>query len=448
MYCLNMRTLRLFFLVKICSNVRQFEKKFCLSFKKKRPKVLFETSTHSVYILCGVQQLAMHKYTTEYKLLRELVSIKRAQWSSMFSFLSCFAILVGISCYGASVANTQINAISNSVAAQYHSQNVLRQKIVEAIRNSEVDKNNPTEFYFSLTTRYQNVMLKVNTFAQSAAKYNDKENVNGLAAPPPTYFDNLLINVPASPDYAGYLRNVTKAPIINNVFLFAGGHGLGKSYAAVQLGYLLNRFANAVVIISMPMTSSINENFLNDIGGILDTIESALQKNCYIVWAFDELDTYLVQRRQDYQEKTLTQFAEYTGFVANKNRVLIFTMNNYELLAHNYWQDEMSIKNTTIEYKYIKDFRKALGYTKLSENQFLQEGQLSRLYSFIGNKLFVYKPFDKTAAQLFAQKYLKTHNIEWNDKIEKRLFSNNSTTVTYTVRTLKIAMDDIINYDK
>lgn len=366
----------------------------------------------------------MHEYTSTYKLLRELVSIKRAQWLFLISFVTSIVTLVAIFCYAASIANTQINAISESVAAQFHSRNVLLEKITTSVQT-----NQEFEFYYSLATRQQNIMLKVNTFSVSQI---DNGNDN-----------NLSISVPASDSYARYLQNLTFAtPVINNVFLFAGAHGLGKSYAALQLGRVLSRFVHAAVVISMPLSAA-NDQFLNDVGVIIENVERAFSRDCYVIWAFDELDTYLSQRRLDYREKTLTQFAEYTGFVANQRRLLVFTMNNYEVLAHDYWRSRNLIETDPQHYAHMTDFNKALQYTRLTQTQFLQEGQLSRLFSFVGNKAFEFKPFDLETAITFAKSYLKNFNIPWSNAIQAKLFANNDE--YFTVRSLKIAMDDVIN---
>ncbi|AHH82688.1 ORF-99 [Buzura suppressaria nucleopolyhedrovirus] len=364
----------------------------------------------------------MHEYTSTYKLLRELVSIKRAQWLFLISFVTSIVTLVGLFCYTASIANIQINAISESVAAQFHSRNVLMEKILTAVQT-----NGESEFYYSLATRQQNIMLKINTFSAS--------KIDG--------YNNVSINVPASDNFARYLQGSTHAtPIINNVFLFAGSHGLGKSHAAQQLGFVLSRFVHAAVVISVPLSAT-NDLFLNDVGAIIEIVERTFAHDCYVIWVFDELDTYLSQRRLEYRDKTLTQFAEYTGFVANRRRVLVFTMNNYEILGHDYWSDRNLIETDPKHYTHLNSFNKALQYTRLSQTQFLQEGQLSRLYSFVGNKAFEFKPFDLKVAITFAENYLRNFNIPWSNNIRSKLFANDDK--HFTVRALKIAMDDIIN---
>nr|WUR10734.1 hp [Calliteara abietis nucleopolyhedrovirus] len=359
-----------------------------------------------------------------FRIHQELVSIKRVQWTSFWFTSASVVLIVILACYGASEINSQMNAISKSVAAETYNRDLLQSKIAAA-----VSRKQDGDFYFSLLVNARSVMIHVDTFARNAdltANYTD---------------------CPASAKYHEYLQKLhgmPTGPVISNVFLFAGGHGLGKTYASYQLGRALSRFADTVVV-SVPMQTFGN---LNNAGRLIELIETTLQHKCYVVWTFDELDSYILHEdREDLRDKTITQFAEYTGFVRNQNRVLVFTMNNAEMFLHNYWADRAEIETDAIHYKHAEDLRKALAYTRLSESLFLQENQLSRLYSFVGNKLFMYKPFDYSGAVQFAVAYLKSRNIVYTNRTQSALFQSfeNATKRLFSVRELKIALDDIIN---
>ncbi|ABI13895.1 hypothetical protein AGNV_048 [Anticarsia gemmatalis multiple nucleopolyhedrovirus] len=359
----------------------------------------------------------MHDYMSGHRLFREIVSIKRAQWTMIWLALASVTIAVTLACYGAVVVNEQMNTISQSVGAQIHSHTQLQHRIV-----NELMAGRDADFYYPLVVRSSNVMIHVNTFARHTANASDVE-----------YFSEC----PASASYKDYLTQLYKLnnpPVISNVFLFAGGHGLGKTYASFQLGKALSKFADTIVI-SVPMNTFGN---INDAGALIERLENALGGKCFIVWTFDELDSYLL--RDDMRDKTITQFAEYTGFVKSANRVLVFTMNNAEVLLHNYWADRTRIETNLTHYEHANDLAKALEFTQMDQRMFLQEGQLSRLYSFVGNKLFVYRPFTADVARKFADQYLKRAGIAHTDM--NGLFNEN---VQYSIRTVKIILDDTIN---
>ncbi|AOT85601.1 cyun143 [Cyclophragma undans nucleopolyhedrovirus] len=366
----------------------------------------------------------MNEYTSTYKLFREVVSIKRAQWTFVWLMFVSVSLVVGLGCYGAASVSNQINTISQSVAAETHSRAKLQNRILQLFASGVNG-----DFYQSLVVGFQNVMIRVNTFVHHNTTDGDK-----------------AISCPASSKYKKYLLGVSRLPvkpIISNVFLFAGGHGLGKSYASYQLGRALSRFSN-VIMISLPMMSFGN---INNVGVIVEGLEQAMggAHNSYIIWTFDELDSYVMHNKRDMRDKSITEFAEYTGFIKSDNRVLVFTMNNAEIIMHDYWSDRATIVNNITAYPYAEDYRRALDFTGLEERYFLQEGQLSRLYSFVGNKLFVFKKFNTTTAREFAQRYLTAKNIEYTLDTDSKLFSAFSADHMFNVRELKIALDDIVN---
>ncbi|AAC59112.1 unknown [Orgyia pseudotsugata multiple nucleopolyhedrovirus] len=359
----------------------------------------------------------MNEYTSTYRLFRELVSIRRAQWTMIGLSLASVALVVSLACYGASVVNEQMNSISRSVAAQLHNHEQLQRRIAGALSAQQ-----DADFTYPLVVRSSNVMINVNTFGHTSiidAKY--------------------FSACPASAQYAASLSQLYKLsrpPLISNVFLFAGGHGLGKTYASYQLGRALSRFADTIVI-SVPMNTFGN---LNDAGALISRLEEALHGECFIVWTFDELDSYVVQSLDAMRDKTITQFAEYTGFIKNTNRVLAFTMNNAEMLLHDYWGDRERIEANFTHYEHVDDLRRALAFTRMDLDTFLQEGQLSRLRSFVGNKLFVYKPFTAQVARAFALQYLEHEHV--NASVDTLFVDDNK---PFSVRTVKIALDDIVN---
>ncbi|AAK85663.1 hypothetical protein [Epiphyas postvittana nucleopolyhedrovirus] len=366
----------------------------------------------------------MHEYTSTHKLFREIMSIKRAQWTMIWLTLSSVALIISLASYGATVVNEQMNTISLSVAAQIYNHAQLEQRII-----TELAAKQNGEFHYPLIIRSSNVMIHVNTFAYTPS----------FIAADVEYYSAC----PASARYATYLNklyNLLRPPVISNVFLFAGSHGLGKSYASFQLGKALSRFANTVVF-SVPMNTF---NNINDAGALIERVEKALGKTSFIVWSFDELDSYVLNNRNDMRDKTITQFAEYTGFVKNANRVLVFTMNNAEVLLHDYWADRKRIETDFLHYEHANDFNKAIEFTGLERRTFLQEGQLSRLHSFVGNKLFVYEPFDANAARTFAVRYLNRANAQQATAAVETLLGGNSSR-RFSIRTLKIALDDIVN---
>nr|AFS52018.1 DekiORF141 [Dendrolimus kikuchii nucleopolyhedrovirus] len=367
----------------------------------------------------------MNEYTSTYKLFREVVSIKRAQWTSVWLTFVSVSLVVGLGCYGAVSVNSQINTISQSVAAETHSRAKLQSRILQLFASGENG-----DFYQSLVVGFQNVMIRVNTFVHHNAT---ADNVDAISCP-------------ASSEYKKYLLGVSKLPvkpIISNVFLFAGSHGLGKSYASYQLGRALSRFSN-VIMISLPMMSFGN---INSVGVIVEGLEQAMggAHNSYVIWTFDELDSYVMHNKRDMRDKSITEFAEYTGFIKSDNRVLVFTMNNAEILMHDYWTDRDTIVNNITAYPYAEDYRRALDFTGLEERYFLQEGQLSRLHSFVGNKLFVFKKFNATVAREFAQRYLAAKQIDYTLDTDSKLFSVYTADHMFNVRELKIALDDIVN---
>ncbi|QYC92681.1 Hypothetical protein Trvi_ORF119 [Trabala vishnou gigantina nucleopolyhedrovirus] len=395
--------------------------------------------------------------TITFKTYRELVSIKRAQWTFVWLTLISVSTVVALACYGAATMNSQIKTISQSVAGETISRTKLQARIAQAFQ-----RGGDGDFYTSLLVNRLNVMMRVNTFSHAP-------HLNGS-----------FITCPASHEYKMYLREVSqlhRKPVISNVFLFAGTHGLGKSYASYQLGKTLSRF-DRVTVISVPMMTFGN---INEVGAIIEGIETALggTENCgYIIWTFDELDSYVMHKQRDMRDKSITEFAEYTGFIrggdakvknegtssskgtataainnegSGGNRVLVFTMNNAEMLMHDYWADRDVIEHNLTGYRYADDYRKALEFTGLSQLHFLQEGQLSRLRSFVGNKLFLFKKFNFKRAKEFATEYLTGKGIVYNSIIELKLFGNNTVSVeddnknVFSVRELKIAMDDIVN---
>lgn len=372
----------------------------------------------------------MNDYTTTYRVYRELVGIKRAQWTFVGLIGLCALAFIGLGCYAGSVANEQINTISRSVASQQ-----LNRASLDTMVSRAIEERRDIDTYFSLETRGGDAtQLRVTVFNQNVLLSNE------------------AVVCPASKTYADHLNHLAAPSKLNGVYMFAGGHGLGKSYAARDLGRILSRYCNAVVI-SVPMETF---GHLNAVGQILNGIETRLSKidnggaALHTVWVFDELDSYLMRNRQEMAGKSVTQFAEYTGFLdAGTNRTLAFTMNNAELLKHDYWGQRDIIETNITGYAYANDFRKALSYTGLSTKQYLLEGQLSRLYSFIENKMYAFEKFNETQARTFAKRYFADRHIEYTDDSDREIFkNNNSNSTAYTVRTLKIRIDDVIGNDK
>ncbi|AJD80808.1 hypothetical protein [Pseudoplusia includens SNPV IE] len=367
----------------------------------------------------------MNEYSTSFRAYRELLSIKRALWLYVSLVVCGFAVFIGLSVYAGGVIYAQIEDISQTVGAAARSQKELQSHIIESFGN-----NLEADIQFSLIIRSStSVQLKINTYpARRSIRFSEER-----------------VTCPGSAQYENYIKSLydrdTK-PDIHNVYLFYGGHGLGKSYAAQQLGKAMSKFGN-VVVVSVPMTSFVGIVGFNTIGNVIQSIESVCD-GCYVIWMFDELDSYLIDNRDSlYQSKSITEFAEYTGFVKNHNRILAFTMNNGEILKHDYWAHQDEIANGTYENE--RDFRKALAKTGMSSTDFLVDGQLSRLRSFVGNKIYKFRRFNREVAKRFINMYLPQHmQLSWNNQIENKLFGND-TSQTYDVRTLVIALDDVLN---
>ncbi|AAZ67486.1 orf116 [Trichoplusia ni single nucleopolyhedrovirus] len=372
----------------------------------------------------------MNEYSTSFRAYRELLSIKRALWLYVSLMFCGFAIFIGMSVYAGGVIYAQIEDISQTVGAAARSQKELQNHIKKSF-----DNDLEADIQFSLIIRSSSsVQLKINTYPEQ----------NFIT------FTEERVTCPGSAQYENYIKTLydrdTK-PDIHNVYLFYGGHGLGKSFAAQQLGKAMSKFGN-VVVVSVPMTNFIGVVGFNTIGNVIQSIE-AVCDNCFVIWMFDELDSYLINNRDSlYQSKSITEFAEYTGFVKNHNRILAFTMNNGEILRHDYWAHQDEISNHTYEYE--RDFRKALAKTGMSSTDFLVDGQLSRLRSFVGNKIFKFKRFNRETAKRFINMYLPKHmQLSWNNQIENKLFGNETALAqTYDVRTLVIALDDVLNVKK
>ncbi|QEI03626.1 hypothetical protein [Rachiplusia nu nucleopolyhedrovirus] len=383
----------------------------------------------------------MNEYSTSFRAYRELASIKRALWLYVSIFVCGFAIFMCMASYAGSTLYSQMDDISLSIGAETRSLKKLQNLVVEAF-----EENVETEKHFSLILRSSTpAQLKINLYPESL-----------MSSPSAVSRTKERLTCPGSVQYENYIRSLYDfdyKPDIHNVYLFYGGHGLGKSYSAQLLGKAISRFRDTVVI-SAPMTSFLGVASLNSIGHIIQAIETV--HDCYVIWMFDELDSYLLDNRDViYQSKSITEFAEYTGFVDNRNRILAFTMNNGELLKHDYWAHQNEIANGTYEFE--RDFRRALSKTGMTANDFLTDGQLSRLRSFVGNKMYKFKRFSKESAKRFINLYLsEDKKLVWTTKIEQRLFGveDNSTSGglteskrTYDVRTLLIALDDVLNHD-
>ncbi|AKC91658.1 hypothetical protein [Lambdina fiscellaria nucleopolyhedrovirus] len=397
-----------------------------------------------------------------------LLSIKRAQWAMVW--LGCVAacVFVALGCYAGVSAHRQINYISRSVGAQLHSETRFAAAIVDALASGRVQDQ-----YLSLLTRYGHLSMRVSTFPHW--QHDDFASITNVT----TYFE-----CPASAKYKQYLtmligkkgQTLTNngAPVISNIFLFSGNHGLGKSFAGQQLAAALATFRCAVAL-STPMDVFDN---LNSVSVIADMVDEATQHSCYLVWVFDELDSYISKNLDTLRRKTITQMAEYAGFIAdNKRRVLAFTTNNGEMLAHDYWgrdrraiekmyndrdngvvdaaaktnrsSSSSTINTDNLLYSHNDDYEKALLFTGLTSKQFLIEGQLSRLRSFIGDKMYTFTKFQYGEALAYIEKYLKEHQVPYDDSVETTIKSlnngSNSVYDLFTMRELRIYLDDIIN---
>ncbi len=374
----------------------------------------------------------MNEYSTSFKAYRELASIKRAMWLYVSIFVCGFAIFMCLASYAGTTLYSQMDDISLSIGANTRSLKKLQTLVV-----SSFEEGKQIEKHFSLIVRSSMpAQIKINIYP----KYL-------MSSPITVAGIKKRLTSPGSIQYENYIKNIYEfddKPDIHNVYLFYGGHGLGKSHAAQLLGKAISRFGDTIVI-SAPMTNFLSVASFNSVGHILQAIEAV--HDCNIIWLFDELDSYLLDNRDIiYQSKSITEFAEYTGFVENKNRLLAFTMNNGEILKHDYWSHQTEIVNGTYEFE--QDFKRALSKTGMTANNFLTDGQLSRLRSFVGNKLYNFKRFNREIAKRFIDLYLpEDHKLVWNNKTEEKLFGieEGDTATTYDVRTLLIALDDVLN---
>lgn len=372
---------------------------------------------------------------TSYKAYRELASIKRTMWLYVSIFVFGFVTFMCVASYAGTVVYSQMDDISMSIGAETKSVKQLQELIVEQF-NGRAE----TQKHVSLILRNRSpAQIKINAYP----KYQ-------MTFPTTVSFVKNHVTCPGSAQYEHYIKSLYELdvkPDIHNIFLFHGGHGLGKSYSAQLLGRAISRFRDTIVI-SAPMINFLNAANFNFVGHILQSIEAI--HDCYIIWLFDELDSYLLDNRDVlYHSKSITEFAEYTGFVDNKNRILAFTMNNGELLKHDYWAHQMDIVNGTYEFE--RDYKRALVKTGMTANDFLSDNQLSRLRSFVGNKLFKFKKFSKSTAMRFIDLYLPENNkLNWTLRIEQKLFgAENNTMVSsdglYDVRSLLISLDDVLS---
>jgi hypothetical protein len=254
--------------------------------------------------------------------------------------------------------------------------------------------------------------------------------------------DNVEIEiVPACKKYENYLKILytNGIPAVFNIFMFYGDHGLGKTYAAIQFAKTLSKYTN-VVLISLSMEAFLTYNDINVVTVILKKLETKLSQyegKYKIIWLFDELDTYLKNYISvNNYRKTLTEFAESAGFVDGKNKILMFAMNNGDMFKHNYWTHNFkSLKcNNTIQI--CVDFNRALEFTSMTAKNFLTQGELNRLYSFMDGNIFRYKNLNVKEALTFAHNYQVEHfhnnnfscideKINLFDKYNLRVLINN-----------------------
>ncbi|AXU41583.1 AAA-like protein [Alphabaculovirus altermyunipunctae] len=375
---------------------------------------------------------------TEYlganRLHDDVRSIKRAQWSYVIVFTTATIVVLAIAMVTGAQLKDQFDDLTRTVGAPTRSSKELIAFIVAGTRAGRKESKKMS----LVTRRMQSINLHISLLPRD-------ERIDA----------DLAVNVPASLEYETYLNalhRLNHRPYMHNVFLFSGEHGLGKTYAAYQMGQALSRFSN-VILFSTPMNLFMRTADFNTVGDLLQNVDSALKADktisAYtIVWLFDELDTYILGDTGMYNDKDITQFAESTGFIDSGERVLAFTMNNDVIFRHDYWTDREKILNASSEYEHRDDAVAAAKLLRLSMENFLMDGQYSRLYSFVGNKNFRFEPFDSETAVKFLRKYIEqksytrnTINLDDEQTLQKLFGDDNE----FTARDLIIRLDDLLN---
>ncbi|AUA60347.1 ORF116 protein [Operophtera brumata nucleopolyhedrovirus] len=368
------------------------------------------------------------EYTATHKLYREIKSIKRAHWLFVFIISIGGTVAIALAIFAGCAINDQFDVLSRSVGASALSQRNLENEIWQSFE-SQTD----AEFKITYVTKHMNhVVMKINCINMNISFVHD------------------YLSVPSCSAYETHIKNLIsmkERPVIHNIYLYTGSHGLGKTYAAYILAQALSRFDN-VVLVTIPMYTYIEAaSELNLVCDILHGIDVKMKDVSYtMVWLFDELDTYLMNERNVYNTKDISEFAEMCDFTGDKKRILAFAMNNGEILKHNYWEDQDVITKDVTSYVHYDDLIKAIKLTHSSLIDFMTEGQLSRLASFVGNKVYNYEPFDRDAAKRFIIKYLASTRLanRFNETTIDNIILQSSTN-KYSTRQIIIRIDDLLN---
>ncbi|AAR28916.1 ORF152 [Leucania separata nucleopolyhedrovirus] len=337
---------------------------------------------------------------TEYlganRLHDDVRSIKRAQWTYVTVFTLTTIVLFAIALTAGVQVKDQFDDLTRTVGAPTRSSKELIAFVVDCAAGERFDSRKMS----LVTRRLGSVNLRVTVMPR-----NER-----IAS-------NLTVNVPASARYEKYLNtlnHLNNRPYVHNVFLFSGDHGLGKSYAAFQMAQALSRFST-VVLFSTPMNLFMRTADFNTVGELLQNVESALRAekiaDYTIVWLFDELDTFILSDTAMYNDKDITQFAESTGFIDSAERILAFTMNNDIIFRHDYWADREKILNASSDYEHREDAVAAAKLLRLTLENFLIDGQYSRIRSFSGQQEFRFRTVRQREGHQVSEEVRRTEGV-------------------------------------
>lgn len=331
------------------------------------------------------------EYMGALQLPQHLRSIARAHWAAVITF--CLAVALGA--YAAVVVGDRLNDMVLTVGAPMRSRREMARAVIDRLRMSH--RSEETERWLSMAMPNQNAV-----------------NVKLLVLP--RNRTRAAVTVPASRAYESYLNALyatDKRPNLGDVFLFSGGRGLGRSYAADQLGRALSRFAPTVVI-STPMSMFMRAADFGVVGSILSDLETALERDCVIVWVFEELDAYM---KTAGSHRDIAQFVESTGFLTNDRRVLVFTSSKPVLFRHDYWRAREQILDANSVYAHADQVDEAARLLGLDVVELLDDDELGRLCSYVADNKFEFDPFDRQDALIFLDHYLAEHRrrIDLND---------------------------------
>lgn len=226
--------------------------------------------------------------------------------------------------------------------------------------------------------------------------------------------------VPGSPELESHLTRLAAPgprPVLGHPYVFYGTNGVGKSHAARTAGRVLSRHG-PVVVLAVQMSEFLSPGPMGDKKLyaesilVMEAVEACVGRaDALTVWVFDELDTFLLATLgRDYFKKDVSLYVENGGFTDGRRRpgrLLVMTMNNADLLSHDYWNPD-ALGQPGVEAA----LERALALTGLTRERFLVEGQLSRLHSFVGNRFFEFRKLDAGAALRFAEDYVEARGAD------------------------------------